>query len=115
MPRALHEQRVEHQHLDGLDQDVEGHHLGMTETARIAEEHLRFAADDQNQPGHDRVGKNAVRLQVPPHPERQRHQAGQRQADAQHPAFGAGENRLVHSGALVNVDMSGTVLQNTFL
>ena len=98
MPRALHEERVDHQHLDRLDQDIERHHLGMAEPAGIAEGHPRLAADDQVQPRHDRVGKNAVRIQMPADPERQQHQAGERQADAEHAAFGAGEKRFMHAG-----------------
>jgi hypothetical protein len=51
---------------------------------------------------------------VPPDPERQQHQAGERQADAQHPAFGAGEKRFMHAGALVHLDVTGSFALGKF-
>lgn len=76
----------------------------MTETTRIAEGHPGCTADDQVQPGHCRVGKHAVRKQVPTDPERQQHQGGQRQAEAQQSAFGAGKKRFTHSVPPVHLD-----------
>jgi len=70
----------------------------MAETARIAEGHAGRPADDHIQSGHRRVGKNAVGKKLPAYAERQQQQGGQRQADAEDPAFGAGEKEFTHSG-----------------
>lgn len=45
-----------------------------------------------------------VRIQMPPDSERQQHQARERQADAEHAAFGAGEKGLVQVGVGIRVN-----------